>query len=70
MYATETDNLDSAELYKMMLTQSYLVMEILEESPPLFLQYLQHLILATLQHHPFLLAHLPHMQGSGGPSDL
>jgi len=39
-------------------------------SPPLYLQYLQHFIPATLQQHPFLRAHLPHVQGSGRPSGL
>ena len=36
-------------------------------SPPLHLQYL---IPATMQQHPFLQAHLPHVQGSGRPSGL
>ena len=38
---------------------------------PLHLQYLQHLIPATLQRHNlFLWEHLPHVQGSGMSSGL
>ena len=55
---------------KVMFMQSYLSMGFLQESPPLFMQYLQHLIPATLKQHPFLWAHLPDMQGSGRPSGL
>ena len=39
-------------------------------SPPLYLQYMQHSIPATLQQHPFLQAHLPHVQRSGRCSGL
>ena len=67
---TENENLNCTALNKMMFMQSYLVMGFLQESPPLFLQYLQHLIPATLQWHPFLWAHLPHVQGSGRLSGL
>ena len=64
---TETDNFSSTEFDKMMFMQSNLMMGFLQESPPLFLQ---HLIPATVQQRPFLWAHLPHMQGTGGPSGL
>jgi hypothetical protein len=42
----------------------------LQHSALSHLQYLQHLISATLQGHPFFLAHLPHVQGSGRPPIL
>ena len=48
----------------------HLVIGLWQSSPPLILQYLQHLISATLHLHPFLRAHLPHVQGSGRVSDL
>ena len=70
MYATKTDNFNSTKFDKVMFMNSYLVMGFLQKSPPLFTQYLQHLIPATPQQHPFLWAHLPHMQWSGRPSGL
>ena len=70
MYATETENFNSTKFDKMMFMQRYSVIGFLQNSPPVFLQYLQHLIQVTLQQHPFLWVRLQHMQVSGSPLGL
>ena len=71
LIATLQLSLEQKFLYlKQYKRKNHSVIGFLQPSSPLHLQYLQHLIPATLQRHPFLRAHLPHMHGSGRPSGL